>query len=1043
MQLTDDQLSYLGKVKNNSFSAEDIINFSPDLADNYFALPAGLIDSHPKAAFYLALAEMVDGQPGVEETIPIWLRGAAEVNQGIGSQSDFIRSYNADQALARNGVAITDAEMDAVSDLMADKVFDEIFEDPTHTVPSTATLAEKDAAAAAELLFGTDLGGWAGNPLFLFLGYDTAFNTNIINPASPNGTYDALAMIKFGWQHFGFSSLGDLVTVAYNYPGGVSTATAAGTRLNNFLKDSYSQSSFSSTVSVWSSNIILGQVNDGDVLVGSSGDDYIHGSGGSDDIIGSLGYDLVDGGTEADSISYEALSTQYGGVQIALHLWSETESNGPGQPFSGVILFPNASTDDRTWLYNIETVSLGNQDDVLMVSDISRVTEINGLDEGEGGDTADFSGLDASGGITFDLETGDLIVPGEGNHLNLLNFENVVGSSFDDTINGNDETNRIDGREGIDEIDGGAGNDIIQGGAGNDVIQGGLDRDIIFGGADNDNIQGFLEIDLSGGEGGPEGGGNAEAFSPHTLFDVIDGGEGSDTLSYDGSGEVRVGEINGELAFAISDIGATDIALNIETLDQFGSIDFSAYQEGITLEANSGLGPDAMDVNIGGNVFHLTNFGAFIGSNGADTLTASAEHNSLNGAGGDDVITGAGGGVLHGGNGGDTLIGAEGDSLYGGEGDDTLTSGGGGVTLSGGSGTDIISAQIGDTITGDANDTLTVAGVDISGDDVMFGIPPFYFVDVPAVEQFLNETLFSKEVVILVRPSLIQFGFDGTQASISWDGYIIRNPSRANFDDQGFLIEESADARIFFKIGDFGINTNGLQNDYYFDRSYITSDGERYYPSQLPVGEVTGTIIDDELTPPSSFEDYSGVTAADLQDYYTLRHDLGEGGGSTTPASAVEVASASGSTSISSFNTSNNYLIYDGNAVDPTDTGAGFTVSQVGANVEIDFGNGDVVTLQNTSLTDWQTAAATQSFGSAGDDVLTGAAQGETFVSGAGNDVINGASGDDTIVYTSGDDVITGHGTNNYGNDPLDLRKYTADQVSFRIVGHDVFIDTP
>ena len=41
MQLTDDQLSYLGKVKNNSFSAEDIINFSPDLADNYYALPAG------------------------------------------------------------------------------------------------------------------------------------------------------------------------------------------------------------------------------------------------------------------------------------------------------------------------------------------------------------------------------------------------------------------------------------------------------------------------------------------------------------------------------------------------------------------------------------------------------------------------------------------------------------------------------------------------------------------------------------------------------------------------------------------------------------------------------------------------------------------------------------------------------------------------------------------------------------------------------------------------------------------------------------------
>ncbi len=47
-----------------------------------------------------------------------------------------------------------------------------------------------------------------------------------------------------------------------------------------------------------------------------------------------------------------------------------------------------------------------------------------------------------------------------------------------------------------------------------------------------------------------------------------------------------------------------------------------------------------------------------------------------------------------------------------------------------------------------------------------------------------------------------------------------------------------------------------------------------------------------------------------------------------------------------------------------------------------------------------------------------------------------------SIYYTSGDDVIKGN-KSNYGNDTLDLSQYTADQVSFRIVGHDVFIDTP
>ncbi len=81
---------------------------------------------------------------------------------------------------------------------------------------------------------------------------------------------------------------------------------------------------------------------------------------------------------------------------------------------------------------------------------------------------------------------------------------------------------------------------------------------------------------------------------------------------------------------------------------------------------------------------------------------------------------------------------------------------------------------------------------------------------------------------------------------------------------------------------------------------------------------------------------------------------------------------------------------------------------------------------------------------SAGDDIVTGSYQADTISSGAGNDAISAGSGDDTIIYTSGDDLIVGDHTGyNYGNDTLDLSQYTASQVSFRIVGHDVFIDTP
>lgn len=81
---------------------------------------------------------------------------------------------------------------------------------------------------------------------------------------------------------------------------------------------------------------------------------------------------------------------------------------------------------------------------------------------------------------------------------------------------------------------------------------------------------------------------------------------------------------------------------------------------------------------------------------------------------------------------------------------------------------------------------------------------------------------------------------------------------------------------------------------------------------------------------------------------------------------------------------------------------------------------------------------------SAGDDVVTGSYLGDVISSGAGNDTIAASYGDDTIVYTSGDDIILGDsGHINGGNDTLDLSQYTADQVTFRIDGHDVFIDTP
>ena len=53
-----------------------------------------IASTHPRAAFYRALADMADGQDGVDPYSIVWLRGAADVNESVGPESEFIRGYN-------------------------------------------------------------------------------------------------------------------------------------------------------------------------------------------------------------------------------------------------------------------------------------------------------------------------------------------------------------------------------------------------------------------------------------------------------------------------------------------------------------------------------------------------------------------------------------------------------------------------------------------------------------------------------------------------------------------------------------------------------------------------------------------------------------------------------------------------------------------------------------------------------------------------------------------------------------------------------------
>ncbi|MCK0141557.1 calcium-binding protein [Aliiroseovarius sp. F20344] len=151
----------------------------------------------------------------------------------------------------------------------------------------------------------------------------------------------------------------------------------------------------------------------------------------------------------------------------------------------------------------------------------------------------------------------------------------LFGNSGDDTIIAGDGALAAFGGQGADTLDatesadsyldGGSGDDILIGGDGDDQLFGGsheddlsgaldaTDDDVLSGGAGNDDLKGGLGADvLSGGEGDDvidhfghameESGAERHDYDWHNdhASDVLDGGDGNDTLIF-GASDVATG----------------------------------------------------------------------------------------------------------------------------------------------------------------------------------------------------------------------------------------------------------------------------------------------------------------------------------------------------------------------------------------------------------------------------------------------------------------------------------------------------------------------
>jgi Ca2+-binding RTX toxin-like protein len=307
--------------------------------------------------------------------------------------------------------------------------------------------------------------------------------------------------------------------------------------------------------------------------------------------------------------------------------------------------------DDGSFTYTPETGFLGTDSFTYQVSDygaqggIATVTLQVGLaSDGPDFFTAtpddeDFDGLggydtvsyvDATGSVTADLSRAGLQQTGGSGADSFTSIEYLVGSSFADTLSGNDEDNLIDGAAGADRMAGGKGNDrYFVSEAGDFVLErageGAVDR--VTSTLANYRLATNVEELYLGGSGNINGAGNAadNLIVGNEARNTIKGDLGNDTIEAGGGNDI----VDGGLGNDIMDGGE---GVDLVTFKA------SATDHGVDVDLSN---PLAQDTGYGFD--RIIGFENVEGASFADQLTGDSGSNKIRGLGGDDVIRGGSG----------------------------------------------------------------------------------------------------------------------------------------------------------------------------------------------------------------------------------------------------------------------------------------------------------------------------------------------------------------------------------------------------------------
>ena len=296
---------------------------------------------------------------------------------------------------------------------------------------------------------------------------------------------------------------------------------------------------------LWGSNF-------NDTLTGGLGDQWFRGGGGSD---------IINGGGNTDTVSY---ASDPNGVTVNLAIGMATDGWGGIRGLQGTDTLTNIENVDGSDYndriigdFNANRLDGGAGNDTLRGSGGNDT-----IDGGAGIDRLDFSS--ASAGISFTLNQGtnpgDPVnglwstgaLPGGIGTDSYKNMEGVIGTNFNDTLNGSGGNDAIDGRAGDDTLQGGAGDDTIDGGAGsNDGIvfsgaTGGINFTLVQSSSDT-------VVDLNAVGLGTDTYRNIEGVVGTSFNDTLTGSGGDDRLQGGAGDDTIDGGVGGNDRIAFSD----------------------------------------------------------------------------------------------------------------------------------------------------------------------------------------------------------------------------------------------------------------------------------------------------------------------------------------------------------------------------------------------------------------------------------------------------------------------------------------------------------